>query len=112
MENLDNPGDVKVVDFKAERAETLSAKHKVQLGIYADAALMSLDLNPVEVAIYSLPEEKELSRPVEPALIEGSKRHIKKLVEVINTRQFPCRPTSGTCRECDFGRICSKRVSG
>ena len=112
LENLDNPGDVKVVDFKAERAETLSAKHKVQLGIYADAALMSLDLNPVEVAIYSLPEEKELSKPVESALIEGSKRHIKKLVEAINTRQFPCRPTSGTCRECDFVRICSKRVSG
>lgn len=64
LENLDNPGEVKVVDFKAERAEKLSHIHEVQLGIYADAALQSLDLKPVEVAIYSLPEKKELSKPV------------------------------------------------
>lgn len=65
LENLDNPGEVKVVEFKAERVEIFSTRHEVQLGIYADAALQSLDLNPVEVAIYSLPEEKELTRPVE-----------------------------------------------
>jgi len=110
LENLDKPGEVKVVDFKAERAEALSSKHEVQLGIYADAALQSLDLKPVEVAIYSLPEKKELSKPVEPGIIESSKRHLKELISAIDTRRFTCKATSTTCKNCDFSRICYKRI--
>lgn len=112
LENLDKPGEVKVVDFKAERVEKLTQRHNVQLGIYADAALQSLDLKPIEVAIYSLPGEREFLRPVETELVEGSKKYIRGLVAAIGSRTFECRPAARTCRDCDFGRICSKRVSG
>jgi len=111
LENLVNPGEVKVVDFKTERVgEKFSPRHEIQLGIYADAALQSLDLTPVEVAIYSLPNEKELSRPVNDEIIEKSKKYVRDLVTSIKERSYPARPSTQCCKDCDFGRLCHKRV--
>ncbi|MBA2084699.1 ATP-dependent DNA helicase UvrD/PcrA [Dehalococcoides mccartyi] len=111
LESLDNPREVKVVDFKTERIEDkFSARHEIQLGIYADAALQSLDLKPVEVAIYSLPNQKELVRPVDAGIVQKSKKHVRDLVTSIKKRSYLAKPTVEHCKDCDFGRICHKKT--
>ena len=111
LENLSRPGEVKVVDFKTSRADTLTSEHLVQLGIYSDATRRSLALIPVEAAIYSLPEKRELVTEADRKLEQAARRTIAKAVKEIKTREFTHHPKRSICSKCDFRTICSKRHS-
>ena len=109
LEDLTRPGQVKVVDFKTAHTDTITPEHRVQLGVYTDATKQSLALTPVEAAIYSLPEKKELVAKADGNLIRTARRAIAKATQEMRTREFTYQPNPTMCPRCDFRTICAKR---
>jgi DNA helicase-2/ATP-dependent DNA helicase PcrA len=120
--NEDNQGnilDAKVIDFKSmdypERPEDFFwINLSLQVQLYAHAARVVLSEKARTGAVHLLKAENHpgipnrVEVPITDEAIESALQNIQWAVNQILSEDFPRRPSTNKCNNCDFNLICSK----
>ena len=107
--------DVVVIDFKSLDESAISNKEDwvqlcIQIQLYARAANTIFDLNTTSGALHLLKDGRRFQIPVSDDAINASLNNIEWAVNKIISRDFPMRPFSRKCDECDFKLLCPQQL--
>ena len=106
--------DARVIDFKTMEGgpdpETRLdwTELALQVQLYARAAADVLDANARTGAVHLLRDGQRVEVPVDEEAVEAAVRNVEWAAERIIAGDFPMRPHSDKCRECDWRRLCSQ----
>ena len=114
LDDLEQIVDASVIDFKtmeggpdpATRLDWTELALQVQL--YARAAADVLDANARTGAVHLLKDGQRIEVAVDEEAVEAAVRNVEWAVERIIAADFPMRPHSKKCGECDWRQLCSK----
>lgn len=104
--------DVNLIDFKTEKKEGRRERdplNKLQLRLYAIAAGKAFGLNPVKSNIHYLTDNIRFEVDVSQDKLDDARALINSAVQGIKNRNFRKKP-GRHCEQCDFNKICSRRV--
>jgi len=108
IDRIDQLGDeiVKIIDYKTGKTpQKLKKDHKEQLMIYYLAGQQCFNLRKIELSVYYLRDNKELSFIPQEKQVQEFKRKLIQIIQKIKQSNF--KPTPGyQCRFCDFKNIC------
>ena len=110
--------EAEVVDFKAieggiepDRNENLDwTELSLQVQLYARAAQEVLGERARTGSVHLLKDDQRVSVPVDDSAVQAAVDNIEWAVNGILAGDFPSRPHSDKCGECDFARICPQQV--
>ena len=112
--------DAKVVDFKSmdypknQNIPFFWINMALQVQLYAHAADVVLNENAKTGAVHLLKAENEnelpnrVEIPIDDISIQTAVSNVEWAVNRILEGEFPMRPSSQKCSECDFVKICAK----
>jgi len=105
--------DAKVIDFKSiaepgdeERLDWVDLSLQVQL--YAKAANEVLGRNAQTGAVHLLRDNQRVGIPISSDAINAAILNIEWAVDKIISEEFPARPESSKCDQCDYKALCPK----
>ena len=112
--------DASVIDFKAiqagqdpEESEELHwTELALQVQLYAKAAREVLGQNARTGAVHLLKDNTRVNVPVVEEAIKAAVRNVEWTVRRILDGDFPMRPHSRKCADCDFKALCPRTPQG
>lgn len=110
--------EAEVVDFKAIEGGDEPAANEaldwtelsLQVQLYAKAAQEVLGETARTGSVHLLKDDQRVSVPVDDEAIQAAVDNVEWAVNGILAGDFPSRPHPDKCAECDFVRICPRRV--
>jgi ATP-dependent DNA helicase UvrD/PcrA len=107
-----------VIDFKSIELGEGNAVEKskidwislsLQVQLYALAARNVLSENAKVGNVHFLVDSQRVEIPVSEEAVDAALKNVEWAVNKIINRDYPMRPETNKCSNCDFTRICSKR---
>jgi DNA helicase II / ATP-dependent DNA helicase PcrA len=116
VDENDNIIDAAVIDFKTieggvnpEESEELEwTELALQVQLYAKAATEVLGENAQTGAVHLLKDSQRVEVPVTEEAVQAAVANVEWAVDRIIARDFPMRPHSEKCEECDFKALCPR----
>ncbi|HEX6982894.1 MAG TPA: ATP-dependent DNA helicase [Balneolaceae bacterium] len=108
-----------VVDFKSmELGDKIDEENEdldwitlsLQVQLYALAAKQVLGENAKTGKIHFLKDNQRVDIPVHDEALERALKNVEWAVQGVIGRDYPMRPEMKKCEDCDFSRLCSKRI--
>ncbi len=110
--DLLSDGSVELIDYKTgapKSSEDLKFEDKEQLLIYELAAERQLGLKASLLSYHYVQENTKASFVSKPKDLEKIENFVTETAAEIRTGHFPAKPSSFTCKNCDFKDICPYR---
>lgn len=102
--------EARVIDFKTLEEEPERpldwAELSLQVQLYAEAAREVLDENARTGAVHLLRNNERRQVPIDEEAVDASIANIEWAVDRVIAGDFPMRPHSEKCAECDFVALC------
>ena len=108
--------DAEIIDFKAmeggeepeENVRLDWTELSLQVQLYARAADQVLGENARTGSVHLLKDNQRIEVPITQGAVDAAMANIEWAVQGILSGDFPMRPHSEKCADCDFRMICSK----
>jgi DNA helicase II / ATP-dependent DNA helicase PcrA len=107
--------DASVIDFKSMEGGELEENERLhwtelalQVQLYAKAARDVLGENAETGAVHLLKDNQRIDTPVTPEAINAAVANVEWAVDRIIEGDFPARPQTVKCENCDFNSLCPK----